>query len=360
MERVRRHYQQACQRGEIEADSAQLAVVDALDDILHGLQAPRRHWFPWRKNPCIRGLYVQGPVGVGKTWLMDLFFSQLPKGMAARYHFHFFMQQVDAQLRKRQGQRDPLKQLARDLARQTRVLCFDELMVHDVAHAMILAELFQALFAEKLVLIATSNTLPDQLYANGVQRQRFLPAIALIKAHCQTITLVARRDYRTGRLPLLTAWYSPADRQSEQAMQRQFQQLQGQLGEHPLRLQNRPLFCRGLAPEAVWFDFDQICKLPRSQLDYLELARRFAHIFISNIPQLTAQHTAQTLLFIYFVDIMYDNGVRLVLSSAVNLDDLCVNSEMAGEFQRTHSRLLEMQSIDYARRHPYHSGAAFE
>lgn len=346
-------YSAAVKDGDIEADTTQLDVVRALDELLNKLKHPASRWFPWQKKQFVKGVYLYGPVGVGKTYLMDLFYQHLPAGMGTRYHFHHFMQQVDAQLRKRQGQRDPLKHLAKELARKTRVLCFDEFMVHDVAHAMILAELFTQLFAHDLVLVATSNTLPEHLYLNGVQRQRFLPAIALIKQHCQVMTLVARRDYRLGREPLASAWYNPVTEENTRSMREQFQQLGGRLQATDLCIQNRRVQCLGLAKEGVWFSFSQICTLPRSQLDYLEIANRFDYLFISDIPQLGPRQTSEAILFIYLVDIMYDYGVRLVLSSQVEIDELCKNPEMEKEFQRTRSRLKEMQSVDYARRHQH-------
>ena len=352
-------YKEAVNNGDINSDSTQLAVVKQLDTLLQSLCTKSKRWFSWKKKSHIKGVYIYGPVGVGKTYLMDLFFNCLPKGIGARFHFHHFMQQVDAKLRQAQGERNPLQKIAKDLAKQTQLLCFDEFMVHDVAHAMMLTQLFSALFKEGLILVATSNALPDQLYPNGVQRQQFLPAIALIKAHCDVMTLVALRDYRIGREPLASAWYSPVTKKNNAALHADFIALQGNTSVHTLRVQKRELCCLGLAPKGVWFSFEQLCNLPRSQLDYLELANRFDFLFISDIPQLKAQHTAEAVLFIYLIDIIYDYGVRLVVSAQVSVEALCENTEMRSEFHRTQSRLIEMQSSDYARRHQHRTTQDF-
>lgn len=352
-------YTQAMEKGDIDADSTQMALVTMLDELLHQLRMRKNTRFFWKKKAPIEGVYIHGPVGVGKTYLMDLFFDCLPKGLGARFHFHHFMQQVDAKLRSSEGQRDPLRKIAKDLAKQAQVLCFDEFMVHDVAHAMILTELFSALFAEGLILVATSNALPDQLYPNGVQRQRFLPAIGLLKKHCRVMTLVALRDYRIGREPSASAWYSPLTPENNQAIRAEFIALQGDVTINELVIQKRRVQCLGMAPQGVWFCFDHICNLPRSQLDYLELANRFDFLFISNIPRFQAQHTAEAVLFIYLIDIMYDYGVRLVLSAQVAVQDLCENNEMRAEFHRSQSRLIEMQSNDYAKRHRHRKAQDF-
>jgi cell division protein ZapE len=353
MNAIENAYDKAVQQGDIEADTSQLDVVRAFDGLLEKLSQQKPSWQWWRKKPQIKGIYIYGPVGVGKTYLMDMFFQHVPQGMGLRFHFHHFMQQVDQQLRKRQGQSDPLRRLAEDLARKAKVLCFDEFMVHDVAHAMILAELFTELFHQGLVLVATSNTLPDHLYPNGLQRQRFLPAIELVKQQCHVLTLVARRDYRLNRELLPAAWFTPADKSSEALMREQFEHMGSICAAKRIEILGREVECVALSFEGVWFDFEQICTMPRSQLDYLELANRFLQIYVSNIPILDSKRTAQAVLFVYFIDIMYDHGVRLVVSSQVDVEAICQNQEMQQEFQRTVSRLKEMQSIDYAKRHQH-------
>ena len=180
-----KHYEAAIAEGHIRDDLQQRQVLSVMQRVNDELEAAKKTWFQWFGKPKVRGIYLYGPVGVGKTFLMDLFYQQVPEERKARFHFHHFMQQIDAQLRHRQGQKDPLRQIAVDLAKSYRLLCFDEFLVNDVAYAMILAELFAVLFAQGITIVITANTPPDDLYQNGVQRQRFLPVIHLIKTHCE-------------------------------------------------------------------------------------------------------------------------------------------------------------------------------
>lgn len=346
-------YENAIQRGDINEDLRQREVLLSMQRLLDELQKPRRFWFHWGHKTQPMGLYLYGPVGVGKTYLMDLFYQQVSERQKARFHFHHFMQQIDAQLRRRQGQKNPLQAIAADLAKTVRLLCFDEFLVHDVAHAMILKELLQALFANGIVLVATSNTRPEELYWNGVQRARFLPAIALIKTHCEELCLNEKKDYRVGRMPLLTSYFCPLNEENEQRMLEQFALLATKTEESGfLSVQNRDIPFIRCAERVIWFDFKVICNLPRSQLDYLELADRFDTIFIANIPQLRANDTIHAILLVHFVDVMYDRGIKIVISAAVPAEQLYTEGEMAQTFKRTLSRLLEMQSADYQQRHP--------
>ncbi|KTC76835.1 cell division protein ZapE [Legionella brunensis] len=347
-------YEEAIARGDIEDDPLQRKVLASMQRLAEDLQLPRRSWLNWlQKLPQPVGLYLYGPVGVGKTYLMDLFYQYVAEEQKVRIHFHHFMQQVDGQLRRLQGQKDPLKRIAAELAKTIRLLCFDEFLVHDVAHAMILAEMLQALFAEGIVLVATSNTPPDELYLNGIQRVRFLPAIALIKTHCEVISLGEKRDYRLGREPLCTAYLYPLNLTTENSLAEQFAAIGGEIEEGgSLAVQNRSIPFVKCSERAVWFEFNVICNLPRSQLDYLEIATRFDTVFVSNIPALTASDTVHVILLIHFIDVMYDRGIRVVMSAAVPLEALYVQGEMSQAFKRTLSRLQEMQSIDYLRRHP--------
>ena len=345
-------YEAAIARGDISDDPAQRVVIAPLQRLADELAAPGPLWL-WRrlKNP-VKGLYLYGPVGVGKTYLGDLFYQYVDEPRKSRFHFHQFMQQVDAQLRRLQGQKDPLRRIAKNLAKTTRLLCFDEFMVHDVADAMILAELLQALFAHGVVLVATSNISPDDLYLNGVHRERFLPAIELIKKHCEVIPLAAHPDYRLGRAPSQDAYLYPLNQTTEQRLLDHFSELVRAASEGcELSVQNRLIPCVKWGERAVWFRFDVICNLPRSQLDYLEIADRFDTVFVSDIPVLTPNDTVRIILLIHFIDVMYDRGIRLVLSAAVAIDELYLEGAMLNPFQRTLSRLEEMQSEDYSRRH---------
>lgn len=341
-------YEEAVARQEIYDDPRQREVLQSLQAIADDLDRPKHAWFKrWHKSE-VKGLYLYGPVGGGKTFLMDLFYRHVKERHKARIHFHQFMQQVDGELRRLQGHADPLKAIAAKLARTTRLLCLDEFLVQDIATAMILAELLQYLFAAGIVLVLTSNTAPDNLYLNGLQRVRFLPAIALIKQHCKVISIVESRDYRLGRAPLAKAYLHPLNETTDALMLAQFNALvKTSVDAKVLSIQGRDILTKKWSENVVWFEFDVICYLPRSQLDYLEIAQDFHTIFLSNVPVLSAQDTVRALLFTHFIDVMYDRRIRVVISAAVPIDELYLHGEVSVEFQRTRSRLQEMQSVDY-------------
>jgi cell division protein ZapE len=346
-------YNNAVKRGDIVEDALQRQLLSPLETLSQALMAPKKHWFNWGKRQPISGLYLYGPVGVGKTFLMDLFYDEVALAHKKRFHFHHFMQQIDAQLRRLQGQKNPLKRIATDFAKSTRLLCFDEFMVEDVAHAMILAELLHALFDNGVALVATSNTRPEDLYLNGLHRERFIPAIAAIKSHCQVLSLGDKRDYRLGRAPELNTYIFPLGSDALEQLRRQFEALAPMAQSAGLlRIQNRDIPYIKCAEHAIWFDFKVICNLPRSQLDYLEIAEKFDTVVISDIPLLSEKDTVFAILLVHFIDVMYDRGVRLILSAAVPIDELYKEGEMSQDFKRTSSRLQEMQSADYLQRHP--------
>lgn len=346
-------YQAAIARGDINDDPLQRAILIQMQCLADELAQPQSSWFAWAKKKHIQGLYIYGSVGVGKTYLVDLFYDGISEKKKARFHFHHFMQQIDAQLRRLQGHKDPLRIIAKEIASSTRLLCFDEFLVNDVAYAMILAELLQALIAEGVILVISSNTKPDDLYLNGVQRPRFLPAIALINSRCRVLHLNEQRDYRVGRQPLLDAYLYPLDAHSALMMTQQFALLSPECLENQfITVQSREIPCLKCGPKSVWFAFDILCNFPRSQLDYLEIADKFDHVFVSGMPRLTENHTAQTIMFIHFIDVMYDRGIKIIISAAVPLEELYIAGEMKEAFKRTFSRLKEMQSVDYLSRHP--------
>jgi cell division protein ZapE len=346
------HYNAAVERADIDDDAAQRDVVMHLQRVEDALVASKHSWFQWRRAKDAQGLYLYGPVGVGKTYLIDMFYQNVAEPRKSRFHFHHFMQQVDAQLRRLQGEKNPLKRIASNLAKTTRLLCFDEFLVHDVADAMILSELLQAILAHGVVLVASSNTAPDDLYKEGIQRNRFLPAISLIKQHCEVLSLVEKRDYRLGREPLAQAYLFPLNKTTQQALASQFAAIATRVMDNvDITVQKRLIPCVKRGERAVWFNFDVICNMPRSQLDYLEIADRFDTVFVSDIPVLTSNDTVRAILLIHFVDVMYDRGIGLVISAEVALEQLYVSGAMLKEFKRTLSRLEEMQSADYQRRH---------
>jgi len=277
-----------------------------------------------------------------------MFYHNVAERDKYRVHFHQFMQQVDSQLRRLQGHSDPLQCIAENLAKTTRLLCLDEFLVQDIATAMVLAELIKHLFAHGMVVVITSNTRPDDLYMNGLQRVRFLPAIELIKEHCDVIDLTEHRDYRLGRTPVAKAYLCPLNEATQAIMAAQFNILaKTGYDKGILTVQGRDIPTIKRTQHAVWFAFDVICHLPRSQLDYLEIAQRFHTIFVSNIPVLTTKDTVGALLFTHFIDVMYDNRTQVILSAAAPIDELYIEGEVLTAFKRTKSRLQEMQSVDY-------------
>lgn len=346
-------YQQAIAEGLIEEDQRQQQVIASFQRLADHLPKGRLGWFSRKRHRPFEGIYLYGTVGVGKTFLVDLFYRQIPYRFKARFHFHQFMQQVDAQLRKRQGEKNPLKAIAAEFSKTIRLLCLDEFMVHDIAYAMILAELFQALIQQGVVLVLTSNIPPDDLYLNGLQRARFLPAIELIKKHCEVMELRLDRDYRLGREATFDAYLQPLNRSTAERMEEQFLALaprSDKAGE--IEVQGRRIPYLRCAEDAVWFSFNDLCSIPRSQLDYLEIASKFDILFLSDVPVMKKNDTAAVILFIQLVDVLYDQGLHLVVSAEASVDELYLEGEMRHDFKRTASRLHEMQSIDYLSRHP--------
>lgn len=345
-------YESAVHAGELINSAHQRDIIRNFQLILDEIELSERAWFfSWGKK-SVRGMYLYGPVGTGKTFLMDLFYDAVPPHHKARFHFHHFMQYIDTELRRLQGTRDPVRQIAKALGGSSRILCLDECLIYDVADAMIFVELLPVLFEENVILIITANTKPDDLYLNGVHRDRFLPAIEEIKQHCQVLELDDHRDYRLGRTPALQTYFTPLNLSNETAFAAVFEQccpagIEGVL----LSIQNRTIPSVKVGERVVWFAFDVICNLPRSQLDYIEIAERFDTIFISDIPIIKPEDTVHAILLIHLVDVLYDRGLRLIISAAASPKELYVEGAMLVPFQRTLSRLEEMQSDDYITRH---------
>lgn len=346
--KLTQRYAQIVRDQTMKADASQVHVLMHLQRLEEALaSSKKKSWF--RRCPClVRGIYLYGPVGRGKTFLIDLFYQHSAERHKRRLHFHRFMQQIDAELRLRQGQSDPLRRIAVSWAKSTRLLCLDELMVHDIADAMILAELFRAFFQEGIVLVTTSNIPPDDLYLNGLQRARFLPAIDLIKSHCEVLFLNAQQDYRLGRTVSLQAYLHPCHEANRKIFEQQFDAVSdGLLDQKSIQIQNRSIPCVKLGRRSVWFEFDVICNLPRSQLDYLEIARQFDWIFVSHVPTFQSQDIARALLFIRLIDVMYDQKIRVILFAEAPVAQLYSEGPVMAAFKRTKSRLEEMQSVGY-------------
>ncbi|NRA42551.1 MAG: cell division protein ZapE [Pseudomonadales bacterium] len=349
------HYQNDLKKPNFVADSAQRLAVEKLQQVYEALlQEPEKASFLsklFSKKPAkaVQGLYFWGGVGRGKTYLMDVFFDSLPFEQKMRSHFHRFMQFVHQQLRDLDGQKNPLDIIARDIASKHRVICFDEFFVTDITDAMILGGLFEQLFELGVTLIATSNIVPDKLYENGLQRQRFLPAIAQLKLHCEVVNVDGGTDYRLRTLEQADLYHWPLDDTADISLQESFYRLAPHAPEVAVKLEinKRQFATRLLADDVVWFDFAELCDGPRSQNDYIEIAREFHAVVLSNVPQLGRETDDQTRRFINLVDEFYDRNVKLVISAACSIDELYRGGGLNFEIERTKSRLLEMQSKQY-------------
>lgn len=297
------------------------------------------------------GLYLWGPVGTGKTFLMDLLASQLGEA-ARRRHFHRFMQEVHERLAGLRHRPDPLAEVAASLAAEAPVFCLDELAIHDIADAMLLAGLLGGLLDRGVALVITSNLPPDRLYEGGLQRQRFLPAIELIEQRLTVIEVDGGTDYRLRTLEQAPLYFDSADPASEQALAERFTAIAGQVpGQvETLSLQGREVSVRRAAAGVAWFDFEALCGGPRGQADYTELSRTHHTVLLSNVPVLTTMQDDAARRFIHLVDEFYDRGVKLVLSAAAPPESLYRGERLTHDFLRTSSRLTEMRSHSYLAR----------
>lgn len=347
-------YQQFIQSGKFQRDPVQRKAITELDVIYQALipRLKRRNTIFGKlmhsKTP-ITGLYLWGGVGIGKTWLMDIFYDSLPPQGKCRTHFHRFMKGIHNQLKSLQGRKNPLNFVAKQFAKEYQVLCFDEFLVADITDAMLLAGLLKALFKEGVTLITTSNVNPDLLYKGGVSRDRFLPAIDLIKQFTQVMHLASKEDYRLRTLRQVGVYYTPLNEATRENMRQRFEVLAGshwKQGEL-LIIEGRGIPTVRLGRSIVWFNFEVICNIPRSQLDYLEIAKSFHTVLLSNVAQLSAQQSNEALYLIKLVDVFYDAQVKLIMSAACAIDDIYSQGSMLAQFERTKSRLHEMQSLEY-------------
>jgi cell division protein ZapE len=353
-------------RRELEAhgyqpDPAQLAAVDRLEHLrLQLLEAPgrglwsrlRRRAQPLRPDRQGRGLYLWGGVGRGKTWLVDLFFDSAPLRARRRSHFHHFMRDVHRQLRQIGARRDPLELLAHRIARQAQLLCLDELFVSDIVDAMLLGRLLRALLRHGVVLVITSNVPPQELYRNGLQRDRFLPAIEVLERELEVVAVDGGIDYRLRQLQRQTLWLDSAAADSDARLRASFERLAGghvERGE--LRIADRRLRTLACHGDVVWFSFAVLCEGPRSPSDYADIAREFHSVLLSDVPRFTEpQHDNAARRFIALIDELYDQGVKLVASAAAAPFELYRGERLQAEFARTSSRLTEMQTEAYLAR----------
>ena len=359
------------QRHDFQADSDQLRVLEHLQKLFEDLE-DYRHYRAGKINRLVtnlgagrkppRGMYIWGGVGRGKSLMMDAFFKVLPHKRKRRVHFHEFMREIHARMRDLPGQEDPLDPISAQIARELRVLAFDEFHVSDIADAMILGRLLELMIARGVVLVMTSNYRPDDLYPNGLQRARFLPAIEILNRDLEVVELAGSTDHRRRILDALSVYYTPIDEKADAHLAMFFGAMtKATYAENgSIEVGGRPLAFRRRAKGVVWFDFAELCDKPRSQVDFLEIASAYHTVLVSNVRRMNAAQTDVVRRFTWLVDVFYDQRVKLVLSAEAQPEELVQASDSAPphelmvrkEFARTASRLREMQSRDYfSRRH---------
>jgi cell division protein ZapE len=362
-------YQEAISSGEILADSHQAILVEALAPVYEALVATSKT-VPQRKEKqnlfnrflsivgsdepeepeLIRGVYIWGGVGRGKTFIVDFFYKHLPIQRKQRTHFHSFMKSVHEQMRQQGNIEDPLKEIAKKIAAKTRVLCLDEMHVNDITDAMLLGGLFKYLFQDGVTLITTSNIPPSGLYKNGLQRKQFLPAIELLEKHTQVVNSEGEMDYRMRTLEGADVYLVGTGEVVQKQLNQYFIKMVGKDAEtinDSVKINGRDIAVKRRCKAVAWFDFDTLCVSSRSTLDYIELATQFSTILISDIPVMTAMQDDAARRFVNLIDEFYDRGVNVVVSAEAAADELYTGKRLAFEFQRTVSRLMEMRSNEY-------------
>jgi len=332
--------------GHLSFDEKQLNLLKKLDRISEGISSSSKSWF---SNKTTKGLYIRGDVGRGKTQLMDIFFENLDIKKKKRLHFHRFMKKLHKDLEKLSGLEDPLKVAAKEISKSTNILCFDEFYVEDIGDAMLLGRFITKLFENEVTLIATSNTHPDNLYENGLHRDRFFPAIESLKENCEIYELNSLQDYRLRTLEQLEIFINSRDDLDNKELSKNFSNLTGgnykENGE--VEILGRHIKTLKKAKGSVWFNFKEICEGPRSAKDYIEICTEFHTVFVSEIPIFSADNEDSARRFIALVDECYERKVNLILSLESGLEDLYKGQRLTGPYKRTLSRLVEMRSREY-------------
>ena len=347
-------YQAASQQAAFIRDAAQARAIEHLDRLWTELMMfkRKRNRFLGRslRSPQLpKGLYFYGGVGRGKSFLMDAFYGCLPYRRKRRVHFHAFMAEIHQRLRGLKSEANPLKAVAAEIAKETRVLCFDEFHVSDIADAMILGRLLENLFNEGVVLVATSNYAPSELYPQGQNRSSFLPTIALIEEKLTILNVDGGEDYRHRTLTAAEVFYIPANDENERKLADLFTQITAGQAERPseIEIHGRMLRCKKRTDKAIWFDFRMLCFGPRSQADYLYLSEHYEMIFVSGIEKLSQAERAEARRLTWLIDVMYDYRVKFCATCDVPVGEIYVEGDFAQEFVRAASRLTEMQSQEY-------------
>ncbi|MDH5518581.1 MAG: cell division protein ZapE [Gammaproteobacteria bacterium] len=349
-------YQQILAEKDFQSDTGQQDVIRLFDQLQHEMsRQPPRDSFSSRlirffsRPAAVKGVYLWGGVGRGKTWLMDLFYENLEIENKYRLHFHRYIKEIHEQLDQYKGQKNPLKLIAKKFARQYQLLCLDEFHVSDITDAMILNGLLQALYQHGVTLIMTSNIEPEELYRDGLQRERFIPAIDLIKQYSHVIKIEDGEDHRLNTIQKSELYYTPLSKHNQKKLEEYFIQLCPCTPKTntQLLINHRSLNAYKLADDIVWFIFDQLFDSPRAVADYIELAKLFHTVFISDIPLLTVHNEDKTKRFIQLLDEFYDRNVNIIISAASLPENLYQGSSLSFEFERTVSRLKEMKSVKY-------------
>jgi cell division protein ZapE len=350
---VKENYQKELQVRGFQSDPAQLRAIDALERCANEWAAYKEKRSNKLKKlinrpPIPRGVYMYGGVGRGKSFLMDCFFDAVPIQRKTRLHFHEFMREVHRELRELQGTVNPLDVLGKQISQRYKLICFDEFHVADITDAMILHRLLDALFDNGVGFVTTSNFKPDDLYPNGMHRDRIMPAIALLNQELDVINVDNGTDYRRRTLEQVDLYHCPMGEQADAAMADAFNRLAECPDENPtLYIEAREIKARRRAGGVVWFDFKDICGGPRSQNDYLEIATQFHTVLLSDVPYMPVRRAAEARRFTWLIDVLYDRRVKLILSAEVAPEALYTEGPMAHEFPRTVSRLNEMQSAEF-------------
>ena len=349
-------YTQHCKKHSLSPDPAQLSCLQEFDRLWHavselegGTETVWSRMFRRSSPQVVKGIYLWGGVGRGKTMLMDIFYAAIKTKRKQRRHFHHFMLQIHKSLQKLKKSVDPLKVIASDLAKHIKVLCLDEFHVNDITDAMLLHRLLKALIDEGVVIVTTSNFKPETLYAGGLQRTRFLPAIDLLNSQTEVIKLDGHTDYRLKTLKIGGTWHQPLNFSSRQQMQNAFDKLGSHISwnKKSIEINNRKVAIAGQAEGTVWFDFKVLCDSPRSQSDYIEIARQHHSVLLSNLPILNDHDADAARRFLNLLDILYDHRVKLIVSAAAPIEKIYAGEKLAFEFRRAVSRLIEMQSDVY-------------
>jgi len=344
-------YRDHLEKHHLQQDQKQLLVLKSFDHLYETLSSAPSFFSKWLRRTQDNsrlGIYLWGTVGIGKTFLMDCFYNALTTRKKRRIHFHHFMQEVHTQLQYYSGHVEPLSLVAKAIKSQANILCLDEFFVSDIVDAMLLAGLLKALFKEGVYFVTTSNLPPEQLYKDGLRRDNFLPAIALLEQHLEVIHLRSETDYRLHYLKSAGIYYSPLNDDAEKHMETAFQlYANGHFSVQALTLLGRKISVIKSCAETIWFDFEVLCGPMRSKQDYLTLAQQFPVIFLSHVPVFNHRPLDEITCFIQLIDIFYDAKIKLVISAEALPHLLYTEGKLIFDFQRIASRLMEMQSAEY-------------